>query len=84
MHRVTTTSGAVYLIDGKRVRREVGEDSSSLRRDGEWLEMWDADVSIEVGVPMILLLSPLGVGEHGSNDVTQRTTTPVVSIEDVE
>lgn len=71
---VTTRSGTRYEFSGFEVRRLGGD---ALRRDEEWLKFEWGNGWPEVGKPMILLLEPLGEG-----NVTIRTTTEVVSIDD--
>ena len=71
--KVTTKSGTAYEFDGDLVRRVGGR---GMRRDEEWLNFrwlqWP-----QVGEPMVLLLEPLGEG-----NVTIRTTSLVVSVDD--
>lgn len=70
--KVTTETGSVYYFDGQRMKRK---SDSSLRRDGEWVNLL-VPVEPRIGEPMWLPLEPLGSGE-----ATVRTTTRVVSIE---
>jgi hypothetical protein len=78
MRKIITKSGTTYLLDkGDRVKRLVTGDAAELRRDEDWIQLIAAP-HITVGLPMILMLEPLGKG-----NVTRRTTSPVVSIEEV-
>jgi hypothetical protein len=72
---VTTQSGTRYEFADGKVRRVGG---GPLRRDGEWLTLL-GPYTVEVGEPMRLTLEPLGKAAY-----TLRTTTPVVSIEEVD
>lgn len=79
--RVTTASGTAYDFDAGRgrVRRvPVPGEEHAMRRDGEWLDVEPGTVP-EVGFPLVMLLEPLGEG-----DVTQRTTSPVTGMGEVE
>lgn len=78
MLRVTTTSGAVYLIDGMKVLRE-GPYSPGINYatvpDNEWIEYDDIN-------PIVVGRSAIFWGRRGFT-VLDRVTTPVVSIEEV-
>jgi len=74
MKRITTESGAQYLIDGDRVMRT--NPSAPMRGDGTWLTLY-RPLKPMVGVPMMMLLLGLCEGH------TYRKTTDVVSIEEV-
>lgn len=83
--KVETATGSTYEFNlpkllMRRVEAVDNIDSSTLRKDGEWLQMLQAPV-IEIGKPMAIALAPLGDPE--TTDVTMRHTTTVVSIEEV-
>ena len=75
MTTVITESGTRYEFntDMTQVRREGGH---TLRRDGDWLSCTLVGRPL-VGLPLNFILQPLGQG-----NVTIRTTTAVVSIEE--
>lgn len=75
---VETDSGTTYLFSEgmKYVKRVTGGDAHSMRRDGEWIELWSS--TIAMGQPMILMLT--GVADIG---LTQRVTSAVTSIQAV-
>lgn len=75
--RVETESGAVYLFDESGRVRRAGSSETDMRRDGDWLKLLK-EPKYEVGLPMFLILEPLGLGV-----ATTRSTTPVVSIEEL-
>lgn len=78
MKKITTQSGTTYLLDkGDRVKRLVTGDAEELRRDEDWLDLI-SEPRVVVGLPMILLLEPLGMGH-----MTRRNTSPVVNVEEV-
>ena len=74
MRRITTESGAVYLVDNEvgRVQRVTGEMNPGLILDNGVWEHMTPDEDIEVGKPM-----------HLTGFTVWRRTTPVVSIEEV-
>ena len=78
MLRVTTESGAVYLIDGMKVLRE-GPYSPGINYatvpDSKWIEYDDIS-------PIVVGRSVIFWGQRGFT-VLDRVTTPVVSIEEV-
>jgi hypothetical protein len=77
---ITTKSGTEYefdLVAGK-VRRCTYTGGGELRRDDDWLKFTFAPFGTPlIGHPMVLLLEPLGEG-----NVTIRTTSSVVSIDE--
>jgi len=75
MTTVITESGTRYEFntDMTQVRRQGGRTH---RGDGDWLACHFVSAPI-VGLPLNFILQPLGKG-----NVTIRTTTPVVSIEE--
>lgn len=75
---ITTESGTRYEYKGRKMRRIPEGNALPMRRDGEDLSFtfWGTPT---VGRRMRLILEPLGDGNS-----TIRTTTPVVSIEEVE
>lgn len=75
---VTTETGSVYEIDLNDWYIRRIEYSHDLRRDGEWLRMLNKP-NMRVGEPVLMVLEPLG---HGN--VTYRTTSPVVRIDEKE
>lgn len=85
MKTVYTESGAVYQIDGVRIRR-VNEDHEK-RGDGEWLQLLTAP-TITVGGSMLLVIEPLssfGPDDYGISIeafATTRITTPVTKVVD--
>lgn len=72
MQRVTTESGAVYLIDGRKVMR-LGPHSPNIHYtahpDDEWLEAMEV-WSPRVGEPLVILW----------DENRARFTTPVKSV----
>ena len=83
--KVTTATGSIYEFNlpkllMRRIEDVTNVDSSTLRQDGEWLQMLLAP-KIEVGKPMTIALAPLG--DPDTTDVTMRHTTTVTSIEEV-
>lgn len=70
MMKVTTESGAVYLIDGLRVLREGPTVNNRRHPDGDWLDAQHITPP-KVGVPMMILW---GDGAY------VRFTTPVKSV----
>lgn len=83
--KVTTATGSIYEFNlpkllMRRIEDVTNADSSTLRQDGEWLQMLLAP-KIEVGKPMTIALAPLG--DPDTTDVTMRHTTTVTSIEEV-
>lgn len=83
--KVTTATGSIYEFNlpkllMRRIEDVANADSSTLRQDGEWLQMLLAP-KIEVGKPMTIALAPLG--DPDTTDVTMRHTTTVTSIEEV-
>lgn len=76
--KVWTASGSLYefheVDDQMLVRRTLGEDSEALRKDEEWLKV-TVPFGIVGGMPMFLVLEPLGEG-----DLTSRTTSEVVEM----
>ena len=85
MQTVYTKSGAVYQVDGDRIRR-VNEGHEK-RGDGEWLQLLTAP-TITVGGSMLLQLEPLdsfGPDDFGmqfASFATTRITTPVTKVVD--
>jgi hypothetical protein len=81
MIKVHTETGSIYELDvaNTKVRRVFHtEASSDLRRDEEWVQMllWP---EIKTGASMYLILEPLGEG-----NVTMRTTSYVVKVEEID
>lgn len=78
--KVGTATGSVYELDMEALamRRIPGNDEGSeLRKDGEWVQML-LEPELFIGRPMYLTLAPLSE----DCDVTMRTTTPIVYIEE--
>jgi hypothetical protein len=82
--QITTESGAVYEIDGSRVRRV--NPSHEKRGDGDWQQLRTMFPKTPMlGYPMVLVMDTLrryGGDDHGTpddlaDDVTTRRTTPV-------
>jgi len=73
---VRTESGACYQFKPGFVRR-VSSDHE-MRKDGRWLQVF-ARNPIRLGESMLIWLEPL----DPEATITQRITTPVVSIEQV-
>jgi len=84
MQTVYTESGAVYQIDGDRIRR-VNKNHEK-RGDGQWLQLLTAP-TITVGGSMLLQLQPLdsfGPDDYGmqfASFTTTRITSPVIKVE---
>lgn len=76
MQTIRTESGTKYLLDKGSVQRAEPAGDNPLRNDGEWL-------------PIIETVYPLEVGERwgfiteNENGQFFRTSTPVVSIEEI-
>ena len=77
MLRVTTESGSVHEIDQEegRVRRLPGVEAGGLDADGDWVKI--TALSLAEGHPMLHVYRPDEVR------ASLRTTTPVVSIEEI-
>jgi len=75
--RITTESGAVYLLEPGRIKRQEGDDGNTMRQDDGWINLYFHNTPV-VGRPMLFTLEPLAAWA----DWTQRTTTTVVSIEE--
>lgn len=73
---VTTESGARYQFRKglSEVRRTSDHSDTEMRKDGIWVAC--KEMEVQIGRPMVLMLD--GVAPVGP---TQRTTTPVLSIE---
>ena len=54
MIRVTTESGAVYLIDGLKVLREGPPIANQMHPDSDWMDATHI-TEPKVGVPMMIL-----------------------------
>ena len=87
MKTFTTRSGTIYQWDPTpreggttRVRRvppSPATEVSALRRDGEWLTVYDTNAdTVQVGHGLVFLLEGLG-----DLPVTHRRTSPIVSVE---
>ena len=75
MLRVTTESGSVYQLDIEKniAIRERSESAATLENDGR--EHYFKVINLNVGEPMIY--------SHYTDGYKARTTTPVVSIEEI-
>jgi hypothetical protein len=70
---IQTETGSIYALSKESMK--VSRLSSELmRRDGEWLKMYEWP-DITIGQPLKLALEPLGEGNR-----TFRITSPVVKI----
>lgn len=89
MQRITTESGAAYLLDleQRRVKRE--NPGHVKRGDGEWQPLLDArPFPPEVGARLVIAMESLsryGADDQGTENggPTTRVTTPVATIEGV-
>jgi len=78
--KVGTKTGSTYELDMEvlAIRRiPSGEEGSELRKDGEWVQLL-FEPELLIGRPMYLTLAPLSE----DCDVTMRTTTPIIYIEE--
>lgn len=73
---VKTENGSAYEFeDGKVIRRRL-DDEGVLRRDGEWINLYQ-DPVVKIGVNMILYIEQLGDVDH---PYTTRITSRVTEI----
>lgn len=78
MKQIKTASGSSYMVDEASFSfiRIRGEEASELNNDLNWVT-YEEILPVVVGRPMEIYYKPTG-----SEMVTLRVTTPVVSIED--
>lgn len=72
---VITETGSRYEFDMQELKMRRANKDWSLRRDNEWIKMFEKP-DIVIGKEMTIFLEPLGYG-----DITTRMTTRVIEIE---
>lgn len=73
---VKTETGSIYEFEPGRVIRRRTDDAGVMRRDGEWIKLYQ-DPVVKVGVNMILYIEQLGSADF---PFTTRMTSRVTEI----